>query len=317
MDLVFTTDDFARPDRYKAWQRAICDFYVHVDVNATQPDDYRGFIRESRYGDVVLTDILLSEQRIQRNSRHLSKLDKECYYLQLIYYGNLTVLQRSEAYRSNIARGAVFSASEQYELQCEGEVRSFYLELPRDEFAQRFPRERIPVAASINTTQGVGRIATGFCAMLANEDARLQPEEKERLGGQLMDLLALTLLSPYEDEPMADGSVQKARLRSVQQWIERHISDPGLTLEKIAAANAISLRYLHQLFRHCDMSVSEWIWDRRLQLCYEEIAKGSLQSITNIAFDKGFNSSAHFSRSFRDKYGVSPRDLRRVVQHQT
>ena len=28
-----------------------------------------------------------------------------------------------------------------------GEVRSFYLEIPRDEFAQRFPRERIPVSA--------------------------------------------------------------------------------------------------------------------------------------------------------------------------
>ena len=33
------------------------------------------------------------------------------------------------------------------------------------------------------------------------------------------------------------------------------------------------------------------------------------RSITSIAFDHGFNSSAHFSTLFRRKYGVSPRDV--------
>jgi hypothetical protein len=33
MDLVFSTDQHARSKRYNAWQAAICDFYVHVDVD--------------------------------------------------------------------------------------------------------------------------------------------------------------------------------------------------------------------------------------------------------------------------------------------
>ena len=129
------------------------------------PEDYRGFIREAKFGEVVLTDILLSEQRIRRNNQHISQLDKDCYYLQLIHRGNINVIQRGETHHSNAARGAIFSATEQYELQCLGEVRSFYLEIPRDEFAQRFPREQIPVSATINSTHGLGRIATEFCAI--------------------------------------------------------------------------------------------------------------------------------------------------------
>jgi AraC-like DNA-binding protein len=58
-------------------------------------------------------------------------------------------------------------------------------------------------------------------------------------------------------------------------------------------------------------SASEWIWNRRLQLCYDRIAKGDARSITAIAFDHGFNSSAHFSTMFRRKYGVSPREIAR------
>ena len=60
-------------------------------------------------------------------------------------------------------------------------MRSFYLEIPRDEFAQRFPRERIPVSASINTTQGLGRIATEFCASLATEGPKLDDGMRARI----------------------------------------------------------------------------------------------------------------------------------------
>ena len=54
MDVVFSTKDITRAKRYNAWRDAICDSYVHFDVDATRPDDYRGFIREEHFGDVVL-----------------------------------------------------------------------------------------------------------------------------------------------------------------------------------------------------------------------------------------------------------------------
>jgi AraC-like DNA-binding protein len=311
MDLVFSTDQIDPAKRYASWRDAICDVYVHVEVNATDPDNYKGFIRETRFGDIALTDILLSEQRINRGAHHISQLDKDCYYLQLLHYGRVNVVQRGDTRASNVARGALFSASEQYELQCMGEVRALYLEIPRDQLAQRFAGDRAPVTATINCTQGLGRIATEFCAALATEGAGLAEPMRAELGSQLMDMLALTLSSP-EGEMSLEGSVRRARLRSVQQWIEEHLGHPGLTLDKIAHANGISLRYLHLLFRGCEMSASEWIWHRRLQRAYDLIAKGDGRSITSIAFDHGFSSSAHFSTMFRRKYGLSPRDVGRT-----
>ncbi len=313
MNLVFSTDDYAPANRYAAWRDAICDVYVNVDVRARDPDRYRGFIREAKFGEVVLTDILLSEQRIRRNNRHIARLDKDCYYLQLLHKGRISVLQRGETHNSNAARAAIFSATEQYELYGHGEVRSFYLEIPRDEFARRFPRERVPVSAVLNTTQGLGRIATEFCATLATEGSCLEDDIRAGLGGQLMDVLAFALLSSEGDMPAAEGSVKTARLRSVQHWIEAHVADATLSLEKVAVANGMSLRYLHVLFEGCEISASEWIWNRRLQLAYDCLARGEGRSITAVAFDHGFNSSAHFSTMFRRKYGVSPRDISRLA----
>ena len=74
------------------------------------------------------------------------------------YHETLSRIVISPAWISNPARAAIFCATEQYELQCSGEVRSFYLELPRAEFAQRFPKERIPVSAAIDS---LSRFQTG------------------------------------------------------------------------------------------------------------------------------------------------------------
>jgi AraC-like DNA-binding protein len=127
-------------------------------------------------------------------------------------------------------------------------------------------------------------------------------------------MLAFTLLTAEGDMPAAEGAVKKARLRSVQQWIETHIAEPDLSLDKVASANGMSLRYLHVLFEACEMSASEWIWNRRLQLAYDGLARGDGRTITSIAFDHGFNSSAHFSTMFRRKYGISPRDVARLTR---
>ncbi|SMH54546.1 transcriptional regulator, AraC family [Mesorhizobium australicum] len=309
MDLMFDTQSLPQAQRYTAWRDAICDVYVNVDVAATRPEDYRGFIREARFGEVVMTDILLSEQRIRRNRQHIARLDKDCYYLQLVHSGNFSVIQRGSTLRSNAARGAIFCASELYELQCHGEARSFYLELPRDDFASRFDKDKVPVSALINTTQGLGRIATEFCASLATEGSKLGEGIRAGLGDRLMDMLALTLQSGPDDSPLADGSVRRARLLSVQNWIEAHIGEHDLTLERIAVANGVSLRHLHMLFEGSEMTASEWIWSRRLQLAYDRLARGDRRTITAVAYDLGFNSSAHFSTLFRRKYGISPRDL--------
>ncbi len=193
-----------------------------------------------------------------------------------------------------------------------GEIRSFYLELPRKEFADRFPHDRIPVTATMGTSRGLGRIAAEFCSTLASEGSVLDTDVRARLGDELMDVIALALDAGQRDEPSADHTVQQARLRSVKGWIEDHLTDPDLSLEKIAKNNGISLRYVHYLFKLTDMSASEWIWDRRLQRSYDVLTRSELNylSVTEVAYRLGFNSSSHFSTTFRRKFGIRPSDVR-------
>jgi hypothetical protein len=100
------------------------------------------------------------------------------------------------------------------------------MELPREAFASRFAKDRIPVSATMSTGRGLGRIAVEFCAMLPTKGAALDADVRARLGDELMDVLALAFDSAQGKEPLSEQTVQKARLRFVKAWLEDHLCEP-------------------------------------------------------------------------------------------
>jgi AraC-like DNA-binding protein len=54
------------------------------------------------------------------------------------------------------------------------------------------------------------------------------------------------------------------------------------------------------------------IWAQRLEACRRELGdpQQGHRSISDIAFGWGFNDAAHFSRAFRERFGLSPREWR-------
>jgi AraC-like DNA-binding protein len=86
-----------------------------------------------------------------------------------------------------------------------------------------------------------------------------------------------------------------------------------LTAESVAHGVHLSPRYLRAIFADSGERVSDYIRRRRVEECARKIRDPAWasHSLMKIAFSSGFNSAAHFSRCFRDRYQVSPREYRR------
>jgi len=312
MQVVFDAKTLAAAKRRQAWRDAICEIYLRVDCAAEQEADYEGFVREMRFGDVTLTDALLSPQSVHRRQQHIAQFDKDYYYAGIEQIGRFEILQGGSSVTLRPGVGGIYYANEPYVLRSNVKTRQFWIELPREAFNRRFDAGRPPLLTPIDLGQGLGRIAAEFCASLAAEGAGLDPQVRATLGEQFMDILAMALNSGPGRQPEAERSVQGARLRSVKAYIDANLGEPGLSLGVIAKKSGISLRYLHQLFRQTDMSASEWLRLRRLQRSYDLLSspRHAAQSITEIAYSIGFNSSSHFSNLFRAQFGVRPSDVR-------
>ena len=137
MKLVFSAHELPAARRYDAWREALCDHYVNVDTSAEETDDYDGFIREERFGQVTVTDCQLSPQTIVRRRSHLAHIDKDCYYLALTLKGCQRLEQHGRHIEYGVGSATMFSAAEPYKLSNQHDYRALYLEFPRAAFAQR------------------------------------------------------------------------------------------------------------------------------------------------------------------------------------
>jgi AraC-like DNA-binding protein len=133
------------------------------------------------------------------------------------------------------------------------------------------------------------------------------------VGRQLVDLIGLAVSEDPRTLTSGQSSVRMAHLTRIEALVRRRLSDPSLGVGAVAAEAGISPRYLHALFRDAGQPFGHWVRTQRLEAARAALADpGNRQSIAAIAYGCGFSDQAQFSRSFRDAYGCSPRDYRRM-----
>jgi AraC-like DNA-binding protein len=105
---------------------------------------------------------------------------------------------------------------------------------------------------------------------------------------------------------------RQALLLQVRGFIERHLGDPGLSPAMIATAHHLSARRLHRLFEPEDLTVAAQIRTQRLEACRRDLADPQLRHLPVhvIAVRWGLPNATHFSRAFKQAFGLSPQDYR-------
>lgn len=109
---------------------------------------------------------------------------------------------------------------------------------------------------------------------------------------------------------MAEGNrTTSAALAKIVSMMEGELEEP-LSIPELARRTAISVRQIQRLFQDAyGMTPTAYYLYLRLRRARELILNSSM-SITDISFYCGFESPSHFSRTYRAKYGRSPRSER-------
>jgi AraC-like DNA-binding protein len=132
--------------------------------------------------------------------------------------------------------------------------------------------------------------------------------EQEAL--RVLELLR-SVVSVNEGDLAETKSSIKALWRA-KIYIERHLADESLDWRSISRAVQVSPRHLARIFELEGITVTRYIWTRRLERCRADLSDPALKhlAIGEIAFRWGFSSSAHFSRSYRIHFGETPTETR-------
>ncbi|MFE6334250.1 helix-turn-helix domain-containing protein [Streptomyces sp. NPDC057798] len=219
------------------------------------------------------------------------------------------------------APGDVFvvDASQPWELRQLHDFRLHLYLVPRNLIGLADQDMRFLWGVHRGTADGVTRLLVPLMNTAA-ESAPTYPQHIARgVAGGLVDLLgakATERKSGHSPGSRADQDERTAMARRVRQFVNENLADRDLNPERIAAHHHVSVRYLHKVFAGEGTTLSRWIQQRRLDECRRELARldgtEPASSFAAVARRWGFVNAAHFSRSFRAAYGVTPSEWRRI-----
>lgn len=101
-------------------------------------------------------------------------------------------------------------------------------------------------------------------------------------------------------------------INQVLQFIDNHL-DADLSLESLAEVALFSKYHFHRIFKGAiGESVAAYVIRRRLERAAFLLKRVSELTVTQVALRVGFKSLEHFSRSFKDKFGLTANEFRRA-----
>lgn len=154
------------------------------------------------------------------------------------------------------------------------------------------------------------------------------------LGGVVQDVLDSTSrvadqLSPHEFDAVIDRLVELVCVlvgtemahpgdhfaeieAAIRRYVRGNVHDPNLNSEMIAGALGWSVRQIQVALQRSGTTSRQLIKQERLSLAHERLSNPVYRRmpITELAHRCGFSSPARFSTAFKQRFGLTPRELR-------
>ncbi|MDR6679863.1 helix-turn-helix domain-containing protein [Pseudomonas oryzihabitans] len=163
-------------------------------------------------------------------------------------------------------------------------------------------------------TPSGGLLAQLFSALAASAPL-LEPEEALRLASPVLGMIAACLTQAVSRNLTARRAARGGLGCQVRLYIERNLQREGLTAALLAKELGTSRSQLYRAFDRLG-GVHHYIRQRRLRRCLLALGDPAQakRRIADLAYEQGFSDEAHFSRLFRQTFGVSPRAARAALQ---
>jgi AraC family transcriptional activator of tynA and feaB len=311
---VYSTAAVPRGVRATYWNDVYSRRFAEVTFNPVDREGFEAELRVGAVGPISIARVHSKPTDIERNEAHINRSGGRLFSFLLqargcgvfSHYGHESHMEEGDFTLCDNAAPHRFNCSGRTELiilRISPDVLKAYLPDPEQLCGLRLQADQGMTGTAANMAQKLWTLVEGglpekFSAMIARN---------------VLDIMATSYAMAF-DASLSESSAVSARKLQATRYIEAHLREPDLTPCSVADALGISPRYLRMLFGGGTESASRYILRRRLEECAKQLSSALWRgrTITDIAFSSGFNSAAHFTRVFRDEYGVTPSQYRRA-----
>lgn len=308
---VWSTTDVPGRDQFAIWREVICEAFGALDPHRALPGSTPGFpakVELTAIEAIRCATVEAPAHRVLRGRPEIRRDPQEAYFINLQLASACATRQAGCEAVVQPGDFVVLDLTGPYEIDVRPGFSILCLRVPRSRLVPWIPDPRRLGGRVGRGGTAAGRIAGSFMRHLWAESDALPASTAASLGDVLAELVNLGLGG--ETSHPAPRS-RTAALAGAHAAIRRRLAEPGLSATSVAQELRVSVRTLHALFEGEERSFAAQVRHDRLARCAADLRNpADRRAISAIGWRWGFSDAAHFSRTFRQTYGVSPREYR-------
>ena len=313
MQTTYATTDIPSSGRRQFWQETVSKTYFPLDLSFAEGSDFRGSLGARSLGPVSVSRNVSDGLLYRRHERHLLNEREESYLITVPELAEIRFAQDGKDVRCRPGAFLIERSHLPYEFSHRDPAALWVLKIPSAVLRARISRPERLATLQFDASRSVGALFVDTLRLTAARIEEIDEPARAVTGKHLIDLLAMAIESDERVMMGHSSSVRNAHLLRCENFVRARLGDTRLTPQMVADGCGISLRYLHQIFEGEGSTVCAYIRNQRLLMCDAMLRDANCRkSISEIAYQWGFNDQAQFSRNYRSRFGCTPSDVRAV-----
>lgn len=301
-----------------AWADLYSSVMTVVEFSPADRHKFDAELSVGRLGPVKLAKLSVDSCSVERTKSHIANNSSRLYSFLLQAKGSSTFQHCGKEARLTEGDFVLCDTGRPHFFETKHPSVTIMVRVTPELLREYLPTPEQFCGLHLGRTVGItGTVSAMVQSLSDNTAAKLRPGCEERVARYLLEMISMSYTAGFE--PMLKGSaLQSQRRNDIIRYVEDNLRDPTLTAASIADGFRLSSRYVRNIFSCSGERVSAYVLRRRLEECARQMRDPawSGHTLTEIAFSWGFNSTAHFTRTFRDHFGVAPRDYRRSARRE-
>ncbi|SFL91664.1 transcriptional regulator FeaR [Marinobacter zhejiangensis] len=312
--MIKTTSVSTIDQRVETWNQSIATAVGGLCTQVRNRELFDGQIRRFCSYGMEFTKLRASGLTLQRQRHDADNRDNQYFYLIYQRDGSARVQQRHS--QAAMRRGdlVLLDSNQPFSIEYPDHGYQYCFHIPREMALRNWRHTRILTAEKVSAETDLASLVTPLLQKTAVV-GHTSPS------GNTEDCLLNAVLSLVQ--PLFTQTRDRAKeyhsiyLQKAMTFIERNLRNEAITTKTVADHLGISPRHLQRIFKTLGTSFNKLIREHRLCACASDLTDPRLAhvDVTSVAFYWGFKDCAHFSRVFKDYYGVPPSQYR--TQHLT
>jgi AraC-like DNA-binding protein len=306
----FSTADHPDKDRMAMWRDQCCRLLMKLDIEPIDGGQLEYSLLARELPGVRVMSTAMSPVRITRTREYAADGNGDLIFI-INQTGKATASARGRDIVLNEGDAVLMSASETKIFDRPSYGGSLSFRIPRSILSTMVTYVDDVVMQVIPQDTDALKLLAGYAAPLFNDIALATPEFRRTAVNHLHDLVALALGAALGGVA-AGRAIPAARLRIAKSYIVENSSRRDLSVGAVATHLGLTPRNLQRLFESEGTTFSEFLLSQRLSRAHRMLTEPRLAQnpVGSIAYDAGFGDLSYFNRSFKRRYGMTPRDVR-------